>query len=78
MALTRRVRDRSRLSNDGDKNCPASDQCHRLKPGSSYRVQSHQLLGMDVVMTRTSDLKWIVAHSTLATLLLLAWAYIPA
>jgi hypothetical protein len=29
-------------------------------------------------MTWTSDSKWMVIHSTLATLLILAWAYIPA
>ena len=29
-------------------------------------------------MTWTSDSKWIVVHSTLATLLILSWAYIPA
>jgi hypothetical protein len=26
----------------------------------------------------TSDIPWIAAHSTLATLLTLAWAFIPA
>ena len=29
-------------------------------------------------MTWTADAKWIVAHSALTTLLILAWAYIPA
>ena len=29
-------------------------------------------------MTRSSDIKWFVAQSTLATLLILAWVYIPA
>jgi hypothetical protein len=29
-------------------------------------------------MTWTSDGKWIAVHSTLATLLILAWAYVPA
>jgi hypothetical protein len=33
---------------------------------------------MEGVMTWTSDSKWIVVHSTLATLLILSWAYIPA
>jgi len=35
-------------------------------------------LGWRVVMAWTSDSKWIALHSTLATLLVLAWAYIPA
>ena len=35
-------------------------------------------LWVEGVMTWTSDSKWIAAHSTLATLLILAWAYIPA
>ena len=30
------------------------------------------------VMTWTSDSKWIVVHSTLVTLIMLSWAYIPA
>jgi hypothetical protein len=29
-------------------------------------------------MTRTSDIHWMVVQSTLATLLILAWVYIPA
>jgi len=29
-------------------------------------------------MAWTSDSRWIAVHSTLATLLVLAWAYIPA
>jgi hypothetical protein len=29
-------------------------------------------------MTWTSDSKWILAHSTLVTLLLISWVYIPA
>jgi hypothetical protein len=29
-------------------------------------------------MTRTSDINWIVVQSTLATLLILVWVYIPA
>lgn len=28
--------------------------------------------------TWTSDSSWIAVHATLATLLILAWAYIPA
>jgi hypothetical protein len=38
----------------------------------------YQLLGREAVMTRSSDIKWIVAQSMFATLLILAWAYIPA
>jgi len=33
---------------------------------------------MEGAMTWTSDGKWIVVHSTLVTLVMLAWAYIPA
>jgi hypothetical protein len=29
-------------------------------------------------MTWTSDTKWIVVHSTLVTLLTLAWVFVPA
>ena len=29
-------------------------------------------------MTRISDSNWFVIHSTMATLLILAWVYVPA
>jgi hypothetical protein len=41
-------------------------------------LQSDHPLGWEGVMTWASDGKWIVIHSTLATLLILSWAYIPA
>jgi hypothetical protein len=41
-------------------------------------VQAHQLPAMEGIVTWTSDIKWIVIHATFTSLLVLAWAYIPA
>jgi hypothetical protein len=47
-----------------------------IGPSSYGEVTS--VPGMEDVMTWTTEAKWIVAHSAFTTLLVLAWAYIPA
>src|SRR5215510_9469063 len=55
-----------------------SDQGHRLTLPGHYMHSVRSAVVMEGVMTWTSDSKWSVVHSTLATLLILSWAYIAA
>jgi hypothetical protein len=58
---------------------PSCDQHHTLKPLGqvSFRADFPGLDGARI-MTQLSDSTWMVIHSMMATLLVLAWVYIPA
>jgi hypothetical protein len=59
------------------KNCDP----HHIPPLANrggYVQSESQWMGTAMNTICTSDIPWIAAHSTLATLLVLAWAFIPA
>ena len=55
------------------------EQHHMLKPRGqvSFWADFHRFDGARI-MTQLSDSTWMVIHSMMATLLVLAWVYIPA
>jgi hypothetical protein len=58
---------------------PSCEQRHTLKPRNQASFQADfPCLDGERIMTQLSDSTWMVIHSMMATLLVLAWVYIPA
>ena len=57
---------------------PSCDQHHTLKPRGQVSFRVDFPAWMERIMTQLSDSTWMAIHSTVATLLVFAWVYIPA